>query len=110
MGFRSLRPSTFVVAVLTLVAALSLSAQDSHRGRKYKAPPQTSRVDVTILRKSDGKPVENAAVVFQMVGDKGNMEHTFKAKPAMVYGYALRDVIHAIVQSPAFTTRSGGAQ
>jgi hypothetical protein len=25
-------------------------------------------------------------------------------------GYALRDVIHAIVQSPAFTTRSGGAQ
>ncbi len=74
MGLRSFRHSAFVVAVLTLVAALSLSAQDSHRGRKYKAPPQTSRVDVTILRKSDGKPVENAAVVFQMVGDKGNME------------------------------------
>jgi hypothetical protein len=54
---------------------LSLFAQDStHRGRKYKAPPPTSRVDVTILRGEDGKPVENAAVIFQLVGEKGNME------------------------------------
>jgi hypothetical protein len=64
-----------MAAALGLVVSLSLSAQDSsHRGRKYKAPPPTSRVDVTILRNDDGKPIENAAVVFQLEGDKGNME------------------------------------
>ena len=62
--------------VLGLSVGLTLFAQDSttHRGRKYKAPPPTSRVEVTILRNDDGKPIENAAVVFQLEGDKGNME------------------------------------
>jgi len=62
---------------VTLLTAWStgLSAQDtSHRGRKYKAPPPTSTVNVTILRADDGKPIENASVVFQVLGDKGNME------------------------------------
>jgi len=64
-----------MAAALGLVVSLSLSAQDSgHRGRKYKAPAPTSRVDVTILRNDDGKPIENAAVVFQLEGEKGNME------------------------------------
>ena len=62
------------VAVLGLTVTLSLFGQDQHRGRKYKGPLPTSRVDVTILRNEDGKPVENAAVVFQLVGEKGNME------------------------------------
>lgn len=61
--------------VLGIAAGLSVSAQDStHRGRKYKSPAPTSRVEVTILRGEDGKPIENAAVVFQLEGDKGNME------------------------------------
>ena len=70
------RHSRFLFAtVLFGLAVGSLSGQDSnHRGRKYKAPPPTSRVDVTILRNDDGKPIENAAVVFQLEGDKGNME------------------------------------
>src|SRR3984885_9750847 len=63
------------VLVLGFAAGLSLFAQDpTHRGRKYKAPPPTSRIEVTILRNEDGKPIENAAVIFQMEGDKGNME------------------------------------
>ena len=63
------------------LAACSLSAhgQDdtSKRGRKYKAPPPTARIEVTILKDVNGKPVENAAVVFHpMQGEKdeGNME------------------------------------
>lgn len=57
------------------VSAISLSAQDSaHRGRKYKPPPPTSRIEVTVVRDSDSKPVENAAVIFHLDGDKGNME------------------------------------
>lgn len=59
-----------------MAAGLALLAQDSpHRGRKYKAPPPVSRIEVTILRDSDSKPVENAAVVFTLEqGEKGNME------------------------------------
>ena len=47
------------------------------RGRKYKAPPPTARIEVTVLRDVNGKPIENAAVIFHpMEGekDKGNME------------------------------------
>ena len=70
-SFRSLS----VAIALVTVTGLSLSAQDSaHRGRKYKPPPPTSRIEVTVLRDADSKPIENAAVVFQLIGDKGNME------------------------------------
>jgi len=61
--------------VLGLAAAgLSASAQSNRRGRKYKAPAPTARVEITILRAEDDKPIENAAVVFTLVGDQGNME------------------------------------
>jgi hypothetical protein len=63
------------ISMLALSGSLAVVAQDSsHRGRKYKAPPPTSRIEVTILRNDDKKPIENAAVVFQLEGDKGNME------------------------------------
>lgn len=73
MWYRRLHRFAVTAAVFGLVVSLSLFAQDK-RGRKYKAPPPTSRIDVTILRNEDGKPIENAAVVFQLVNDKGNME------------------------------------
>jgi hypothetical protein len=73
MWYRRLHRFAISATVIGLVVGLSLFAQD-RRGRKYKAPPPTSRIDVTILRNDDGKPIENAAVVFQLVGDKGNME------------------------------------
>jgi 5-hydroxyisourate hydrolase-like protein (transthyretin family) len=61
------------------VSSLGVQSQSdsSHRGRKYKAPPATARIEVTILKDVNGKPVENAAVIFHpMEGekDKGNME------------------------------------
>ncbi len=71
---------SFPLIVLMLLAMLSVSslamssAQSSRRGRKYKAPPPTSTVNVTILRADDSKPIHDAAVIFQLVGDKGNME------------------------------------
>src|ERR1700690_1774614 len=76
MDFRRFRPFLASAMLLGLSAGLTLFAQDSttHRGRKYKAPPPNSRIQVTILRNDDGKPIENAAVIFQLVGDKGNME------------------------------------
>jgi len=56
------------------VSALAVNAQDASRGRKYKSPPPTARVEVTVLRDVNAKPIVNAAVIFHMVGDKGNME------------------------------------
>jgi hypothetical protein len=67
-----------VVAIGLAAAMFSAGAQDtSKRGRKYKAPPPTSHIEVTILKDLNGKPIENASVIFHpMEGekDKGNME------------------------------------
>ena len=53
-------------------------AQDStKRGRKYKAPPPTAHFEVTVIRATNGKPVENASVIFHPLVDghnDGNME------------------------------------
>lgn len=64
-----------IAAAGMLAAAVGVQAQDSgRRGRKYKAPPPTAKVEVSVLRDSDGKPIENAAVIFHTVSEKGNME------------------------------------
>jgi hypothetical protein len=76
-GMLSLRHLRFLTIAATLVAVcgIGLSAQESsHRGRKYKPPPPTSKVNVTVVRADDSKPIENAAVIFHIDGDKGNME------------------------------------
>lgn len=70
---------TAILALFGLVlVGLSLSAQDSNRrGRKYKPPPPTARIEVTVTNNSTGKPIENAAVVFHPVKgekDQGDME------------------------------------
>jgi hypothetical protein len=65
---------TFTFALLA-IGSVCLTAQNStRRGRKYKAPPPVSKIEVTVLRDTDSKPVENASVIFQLVGEKGNME------------------------------------
>jgi hypothetical protein len=69
----------FAVALGLLLPLLTAAAQqtNSGRGRKYKPPPPTARIEVTVLRDANGKPIENAAVIFHaMAGskDEGNME------------------------------------
>jgi 5-hydroxyisourate hydrolase-like protein (transthyretin family) len=77
---RSLFRLIFFVAALGLAAgSIAAGAQQdtAKRGRKYKTPPPTASIAVTILRDANGKPIENAAVIFHpMKGekDKGNME------------------------------------
>lgn len=57
---------------------LALHAQDNQRrGRKYQAPPPSSRIQVTVLKADNGKPIENASVIFHPIEgdkDKGGME------------------------------------
>jgi hypothetical protein len=83
MRFMSRRSKLVVIASLAgfglIAGSLALHSQDetNKRGRKYKAPPPTARIEVTIVRDTNGKPIENAAVVFHpMLGEKdeGNME------------------------------------
>lgn len=62
-----------------MIFCLSAVAQDApaRRGRKYKAPPATSHIEVTVLKKFNGKPIMNAAVVFDATldgKDQGNLE------------------------------------
>jgi len=68
----------WVGAVLAVcIAAGTAGAQVQRGSRKYKAPPPTTDVTVTVLRASNGKPVANAAVNFepQKAGeDNGSME------------------------------------
>ena len=62
--------------VLVGLALGAAHGQDS-RGRKYKAPPETSHIEVLVLKDGNQKPVPNAAVVFHSVKDgrdEGNLE------------------------------------
>lgn len=75
MLFREKTRFLTVALALVTMGSISLAAQNSaHRGRKYKPVAPTSRVEVTVLRDADSKPIENASVIFQLIGEKGNME------------------------------------
>jgi hypothetical protein len=73
-----LRRFALSAVVLGLAGAVFLHAQDTpKRGRKYKAPPETTHMVVTVTRATTGKPVENASVIFHPIEDgksAGNME------------------------------------
>jgi hypothetical protein len=76
---RILWSSLALLLCVAPIACLSAAAQDApeKHGRKYKAPPATSRIEVTVLKKFNGKPISNAAVIFDatMDGkDQGNLE------------------------------------
>ncbi len=80
----SMRSRWFLVALLSLGCAVLGSApgwaqEDGpvRRGRKYKSPPETAHIEVLVTKKTNGKPIMNAAVVFHSKKDgrdEGNME------------------------------------
>jgi hypothetical protein len=66
---------TFVFAFAASAMALAVPAHA--QGRKYKAPPETSHIEVLVLKDANQKPVANAAVVFHAImdgKDEGNLE------------------------------------
>ncbi len=63
-------------ALVSCIPAMAQDAPPKH-GRKYKAPPATSRIEVTVLKKFNGKPISNAAVIFDATldgKDQGGLE------------------------------------
>lgn len=74
-----LRFITVLAPLALIVCSIALRAQDddSHHGRKYKAPPPASHIEVTVLKADNGKPVTDAHVIFHPIEgdkDKGSME------------------------------------
>ncbi|WP_263409829.1 carboxypeptidase-like regulatory domain-containing protein [Terriglobus tenax] len=75
---------------VTGVAGAQESREDRH-GRKYKAPPETSRVEVLVVKDFNGKPIQNAAVIFRPMEDgQPNGSYEIKTGPD---GKAVIDVI-----------------
>jgi hypothetical protein len=83
--------SGLVLSLGLLAAAPTAPAQDS-RGRKYKAPPPTSHIEVEVLKSYNGKPVVNAAVVFHSVAKDGKDEGNLEVK-TNEEGKAIIDII-----------------
>lgn len=82
--------SSFVFVLCIALLALT-PAFGQYRGRKYKAPPPTAHIEVQVTKKYNGKPIPNAAVVFNPSRDGkdlGNLE--VKTDPE---GKAVIDVV-----------------
>jgi hypothetical protein len=85
------------LAIFVSMAPMSLRAQDDgaqppeKHGRKYKAPPETSHIEVTVIKDFNKKPIDGAHVILHPVKDgkdEGNLE--IKTHPD---GKAIIDVI-----------------
>lgn len=65
--------------IASTLAGAQTGAQDDgwQHGRKYKAPPPAARIVIAVVKAINGKPVENAAVIFHPIEgdrDKGGLE------------------------------------
>lgn len=70
-----------VVALLLMISStIFCFAQQDRRGRKYKAPPPTMKIDILVVRASSGKPIPNAAVIFHPVNEKGKIQGDMELK------------------------------
>ena len=86
--------SGLIAASLCLVAgSLALHSQDdkSQHLRKYKVPPPSARIEVTVVKDFNGKPIVDAHVIFHPIhGDKDTGYLELKTNED---GKALIDVI-----------------
>jgi hypothetical protein len=98
MRFRGYALSAALLAGVAVGPGARAGAQE--HGRKYKAPPPTAHVVITVLKGFNGKPFVNAGVVFHAVRegkDDGTLE--VKTDPD---GHATIDVLevgsHVLLQ------------
>ena len=77
LAVRLRRHSVFAFSALfAFLLVLPMHAQE-RRGRKYTPPPPVCKITVTVVKATNGKPVESAAVVFHPIKDnkdEGGME------------------------------------
>lgn len=109
---RSIFRSRFVLLSLFLVAGFAaLHAQDdsnARKPRKYKSPPLSARIEVTILRDSNGKPISDAHVIFHPFEgdkDKGYLElKTNEDGKAVIDVLPLGDMVRMQVIAKGYQT------
>jgi hypothetical protein len=70
--------NALVAGIGLSACSLALCAQnDNYHGRKYKAPPPSAHIEVTVLKDYNGKPLNSAHVIFHPTEgerDKGSLE------------------------------------
>ena len=69
-----------IASVFLIIASTLFAGQQDRRGRKYKAPPATMKIDILVVRATNGKPIPNAAVIFHPVNEKGKVEGAMELK------------------------------
>jgi hypothetical protein len=70
---RTLFSRIAVASVSLFIASSSMLAQEQMKhGRKYKPPPETSKITVVVKKHYNGKPIMNAAVIFNPYDKDGN--------------------------------------
>jgi len=85
MSFRRRLGLIVVVSLAASLAPLHARAQSDEdnspqkHGRKYKPPPDTSHIEVLVLKGFNKKPIMNAAVIFHPIKD-GVDEGTLEVK------------------------------
>lgn len=85
------------LALFGLLAPVCVPARaqddDSHkyRGRKYKAPPETSKIEVTVLKGFNKKPIDGAHVIFH--SEKDGKDEGYMELKTHQDGKAVIDVI-----------------
>jgi hypothetical protein len=108
-----LRFCAFVAALGLACGSIALHPQDdnNYRGRKYKAPPPSARIEVTVLRDSSGKPIENAHVIFHPLEgdkDKGSLElKTNEDGKAIIDVIPIGDTVRLQIIANGFQTYGG---
>jgi len=69
MGKLKQRMGRVLAPVMVLAVSLAAGAQQEQHGRKYKPLPPTAHVVITVEKGFNGKPLENAAVIFHAMRD-----------------------------------------
>jgi hypothetical protein len=107
-AFRS--TSIALVSFSLLAGGLALRAQqdDSHHGRKYKVPPPSATIAVTVVRAYNDKPIADAHVIFHPIEgdkDKGALElKTNEDGKAIIDVIPLGDTVTLQVIADGFQT------
>ena len=106
-----------VLAGFCLALSCLVHADDSNqprRGRKYKAPPPSSTITVTVLKADNGRPIKNASVIFHPVEDgkdQGGMElKTNEDGKATIDVIPTGDTVLLQIIAPGFQTYGGKYQ
>ena len=83
--------SLLAACLLLSLSLLPAQTATPRKPRKFTVPPLSSRIEVVVVRDANGKPIENAAVVFHPV--EGDRDHGVMELKTNEEGKAVIDVI-----------------